>query len=110
MSFCFWGNLSIFSRHSNHVRRRAVPQRFFLRRRRLTACVVDIVICSVLTHSRSPPLLWIVSIHQFFFPVVCAQLMERLPNLVIVLTSGTCGTAALAAPLEVAEARASRSD
>ena len=31
--------------------------------------------------------------------------MEQLLNLVIVLMSGTCGTAALTAPLEVVEAR-----
>ena len=37
-------------------------------------------------------------------PVVCVQLIEHLKNLVIVLTSGTCGTAALVTPLKVVEA------
>ena len=50
-----------------------------------------------------------VTILQFFFPVVCAQLMEHLLNLVIVPTSGTCGTAVLTTPLKVVEARVPRS-
>ena len=36
--------------------------------------------------------------------------MERLLNLAIVLTFGTCGTAVLTTPLKVVEARVSRSD
>ena len=52
---------------------------------------------------------WLVSILQFFFPVVCAQLMEHLLNLVIIPTSGTCRTAILTTPLKLVEARVPRS-
>ena len=47
------------------------------------SCIIVVVICSVLTHRICS---WPVSILRFFFPVVCAQLMERLLNLVIVPT------------------------
>ena len=40
----------------------------------------------------------------FFFPVVCVWLIEHSLNLEFVLTSGTCGTAALTTPLKVVEA------
>ena len=48
------------------------------------SCIIVMVICSVLTHRLC---LWLVSILRFFFPVFCVQLVERLLNLVIVLTS-----------------------
>ena len=49
--------------------------------------------------------LWLVSILQFFFPVVCVSLIEHLLNLVILLTSGTCGIAVLTTPLKDVKAR-----
>ena len=69
-------------------------------------CVVVIVICSVVTHCLC---LWLVSVLRFFFAAVCVSSIERLLGLVIVLTSGTCGTAVFTAPLKVVEARAPRS-
>ena len=66
------------------------------------SCIIVMVICSVLTHRLC---LWLVSILRFFFPVVCVSSIERLLGLVIVLTSGTCGTAVLTTPLKVVEAR-----
>ena len=112
--FCFFESFSIFSRHSCHVRRRDVPQLVsgsrligLARRRNLTACVVVIVVCSVLTHRLC---LWVVSILRFFFPAVCVSSIEHFLDLVLVLTSGTCGTIALTTPLKVVEAHVPRSD
>ena len=71
------------------------------------SCIIVIVICSVLTHRLG---LWLVSVLRFFFPAVCVLSIERLLNLVIVLMSGTSGTAVLTTPLKVFEARVPRSD